>query len=352
MLSREVVARLELRKKVVQLAQADEFKSIFLANVSHEIRTPLNGVMGLTNLLLTTPLSEQQTQYTHSIKRSGEALLRIINDVLDLSKVESGKLAIESIPFDLNQLLDDVVDCFSQLAAEKGIRLINRVSTRDHMLRGDPHRIRQILSNLVSNAIKFTETGSVEISDTSRHPKEGLELLKLTVTDTGIGLTVEQQQRLFKRFEQADSSASREYGGSGLGLSISKHLCELMRGEMGVHSAPGKGSAFWIALPLHTTDEEVIRQAPQPDNPTQQFMGRVLVAEDNRVNQIVIRGLLTQFGLDVECVENGALALSKLKTNFYDMVMMDCQMPVMDGFEAVRNIHDVNTSVLNPMHRL
>lgn len=348
-LGNEVVSRLELRKKIRQLEKANEFKSIFVSNVSHEIRTPINGVMGLVKLLKQTQLTPQQTQYLNTIQRSGDALVRIVNDVLDLSKVESGKLEIEHNNFSYSQLVSDVVECFRPLASEKGLSLETDTTHFRKYLVGDSHRIRQILSNLVSNAIKFTESGKVVISDKVLLQDDKHIQIKIMVSDTGIGLTDYQADMIFERFQQADSTINREYGGSGLGLSICRQLTQMMGGEINVESEAGNGALFWISIPLAVSAEEIALHDEGLDEILpDKLSGRVLVAEDNRVNQIVAKGVFETLGLEVEIAKNGAVALSMLKSNPYDLVFMDCHMPVMDGFEAVKNIRSGVLPIRNP----
>ena len=341
-LGNEVVSRLELKRTIKALESANKFKSMFLSNVSHEIRTPMNGVIGLTQLLLGTPLNEQQREYTHSIQRSGESLLRIINDVLDLSKIESGKLDIETIQFDVDDIITDAIHCFKHQASGKALALSCDLSPQDSLYKGDPFRIRQVLNNLVGNAIKFTENGSVTVSYEVMHRSEKESVLRVSVKDTGIGISSEQQSLLFKRFNQADSSTTRKYGGTGLGLSISKELVELMGGEIGLTSLSGEGTEFWFSLSLGKSCKKEPLGSKDTEELPETFDSKVLIVEDNRVNQVVAKGMLEKLGIEVELAENGALAIAMMRNTAYDLILMDCQMPVMDGFEAVKHIrsHD------------
>lgn len=341
-LGNEVVSRLELKRTIKALESASKFKSMFLSNVSHEIRTPMNGVIGLTELLLGTPLNEQQREYTNSIQRSGESLLRIINDVLDLSKVESGKLDIETIQFDVDDIITDVIHCFEHQASGKALALSYDVSPQEYLYKGDPFRIRQVLNNLVGNAIKFTESGSVTVSYEVLHRSEKESVLHFSVKDTGIGISPEQQSLLFNRFNQADSSTTRKYGGTGLGLSISKELVELMGGEIGLTSLPGEGTEFWFSLSLGKSCKKELLGTKYTEELPETFNSKVLIVDDNRVNQVVAKGMLENLGIEVELAENGALAIAMMRDTAYDLILMDCQMPVMDGFEAVKHIrsHD------------
>ncbi len=337
----------QLESAIERETIANRAKSDFLANMSHEIRTPMNGVLGMTELLQSTRLSAEQRKFTETIQESGELLLSIINNILDFSKIEADKLELESIPFDLEDLIQDVVRMLTSSAHVKGLELIVLIpeETRLH-LKGDPTRIRQVLTNLVANAIKFTEKGRVIIRVVTIEENSNHTTLMISVDDTGIGISPDVQARLFKPFSQADGSTTRKYGGTGLGLAISSELVSAMGGILQCDSEPGKGSRFFFTLPLEITSEmETKPDSPRParnkliaaDNKSPAAL-HILVAEDNQTNQEVITGMLEHIGCTATLVANGQEAVDAVAEKSYDLVLMDCQMPVLDGYQATAEI--------------
>src|SRR5947209_6517653 len=330
-------------------------KSIFLATMSHEIRTPLNGVLGMASLLREGRLTQEQRRNVDAITSCGDALLHIINDILDLSKLEAGMMEIEDAPFDLPALINSAMNVTRGAATNKGINIeVQMDPDLPRIVRGDRNRLRQALLNLLSNAVKFTAAGKVVLRATLTPANQ----LRIEVADTGIGIPDEARDRLFKEFSQVDASISRRFGGTGLGLAITQRIVQAMNGQIGVESEPGKGSCFWFELPIVAAPDAVLPEPPTKEKralpvPVSAIAvdgdslpvaarsaggWRILVAEDMAVNQMVARGLLEARGHSVDVAADGAEAIAKAEEDDYDLILMDMQMPRMDGLEATRMI--------------
>jgi signal transduction histidine kinase len=342
-------SREELMEAKRAAEEALKYKSEFLANMSHEIRTPINGIIGMSEFLANTPLEDKQEEFLRIIRSSANSLLNLINDILDFSKFEAGKIELEKIHFNLYEHIEDTVKSMLFKAEEKNLRFLRSISPEvPQFVEGDPTRLRQILLNLISNAIKFTDEGSITANISMEEKTGETALVKFEIIDTGIGIGADGVNRLFKSFSQVDASTTRQYGGTGLGLVISKSLTELMGGKIGVESEPGKGSTFWFTARLKLSKaENVAKPAEKNENGENKEIGnlRILLAEDNLVNQKVASIHLEKLGHKVDVAGNGVMAVEAYKKSDYDMIFMDIQMPEADGFEAtgmIRNYEKEN----------
>ena len=351
--ARELVASLDQQRRTLQSqtgeiehsrAQAEAAnvaKSQFLATISHEFRTPLNGILGTTELLLDSPLNPSQRRFAKTAHLSATALLALVDDVIDLSRIEAGKFTLRNTAFDLRALVDEAMDLMAAIARDKPIALDATLPPDlPAQLLGDPVRLRQLLVNLLHNGVKFTDRGSVRLTVVGLgRDAAGALRLRFEVRDTGPGIARDYLDSVFEAFTQADASTTRRHGGSGLGLAIAKDLAELMGGRLGVDSRIGEGSTFWFELGLQPA-----HQTPSPRPPPRIEIGdlaaHVLLAEDDSVNQMVVEAMLTRLGCIVEVVPDGQAACGAAAQRHYDLILMDCHMPVMDGFEATRRIRD------------
>jgi signal transduction histidine kinase/ActR/RegA family two-component response regulator len=349
----QVITELKDAKQVAE--QASQAKSQFLAKMSHEIRTPMIGIMGMAEQLSTAALPEVERRLALTVHNSGATLLSILDDVLDFSKSEAGKLTLEKIPFSMLEICEDAIAIFAEQARRKKLGLICHIDEecRGEYI-GDPLRIKQIMLNLIGNAVKFTQEGAVVLTANYCHEKG---CVKLTITDTGIGIPQEVHEKIFESFSQADNSMSRKFGGSGLGLTIVSQLAEIMGGSCGLESTPGQGSSFWVKLPLPAADDSVsqLPTCPDPISTTTTILAdkskptknahKILLAEDNQTTQQLLSLILGKAGYSFDIRSNGILALEALESTDYDLIFMDCEMPRMDGFEATRKIRETDTDI-------
>ena len=343
---RDVTAQRAMAEEIArahqQALQSSSLLSEFLANMSHEIRTPLNGVLGLTSILAESNLNADQRQLVTGAQRSAEMLLTLVNDILDISKIEAGSLMLEQAPFDVREWAAEVAEPGFAKARQKGLDVRLELSAElPARVVGDAARTGQILSNLIDNAVKFTASGLVSVAAAPTQAPDGRRMLRVSVTDSGIGIPLDKQIVVFEKYRQADSSTTRQYGGTGLGLAICRQLALLMDGDIGLESTEGEGSTFWFAIPLAaaptTEPEPVAEPAPAPAvDPSRPPVA--LLVEDNPTNQFVARRFIEKAGCVVDVAANGAEALERIAARDYDLVFMDCQMPIMDGYEATKRI--------------
>jgi len=341
------------KKDEVELVRLQKAKEQFLANISHEIRTPINGIAGMTNLLSQNPSPEERETYLNAIRHSAENLKVIINDILDLAAIESGKLRFEKIAFNLLDLLPSLISTFTYQAKEKNTKLDYTIDEKlNKILLGDPVRLNQILINLISNAVKFTHTGSIHVTCTAEREQRDMCWVRIEVADTGVGIPEEKLNTIFESFSQADESVTRRYGGTGLGLTIVRQMVELQHGKIHVVSKEHVGSTFIVTIPYAIGKVKTLaKNIPKHDSLIKERTAQlhVLLVEDNDINRLYAKSILKKWHCYIDVAENGLVAIEKVKSAHFDVVLMDVQMPVMDGYEATRAIRMLEPSAKIPI---